>query len=341
MDTKQLEETARKLVAPGKGILAADESNSTMGKRLKSIGVENTEQNRIGFRETMFTAVGWEKNISGVILYDETIRQKVSNGTTVPKLLADHGVIPGIKVDTGSKPLAGAPGEEVTEGLDGLRDRLKEYHALGARFAKWRAVINIGDGFPTHYGLDANAHALARYAALCQEAGIVPIVEPEVIMDGKHSMARSLEVTDAVQQEVFRQLRLHKVHLPGILLKPNMVVPGYESGEKATPQKVAETTLQCLRRNVPAAVPGIVFLSGGLSDEDSTLYLDLMNRAPGPKPWALSFSYGRALQQAALKTWGGKVENKAAAQKAFLKRARLNGLAAEGKYSADLEKTEA
>jgi fructose-bisphosphate aldolase class I len=336
MDKNQLKETAQKIVAPGKGILAADESTSTMGKRLKGIGVENTEQNRIGFRGALFTAPGWEKNVSGVILYEETLKQSV-NGTPVPKLLASAGVVPGIKVDKGSKPLAGAPNEEVTEGLDGLRERLQEYYNLGARFAKWRAVINIGEGYPTRYGLEANAHALARYAALCQEANIVPIVEPEVIMDGKHSMERSFQVTDAIQHEVFRQLHLHNVWLPGVLLKPNMVVPGYESGQKANAQQVAEATLDVLRRNVPASVPGIVFLSGGLSDEDSTEYLHAMNAAPGPRPWVLSFSYGRALQQSALKTWCGKAENVQKTQREFLKRARLNGLAAQGKYDRKME----
>lgn len=338
MDKAKLAQTARDIVAPGKGILAADESTSTMGKRLKSIGVENTEQNRIAFRGGMFTAAGWEKNISGVILYDETLRQSV-DGTPVPKLLAQHGVMPGIKVDTGSKKLANAPGEEVTEGLDGLRERLAEYAQLGARFAKWRAVINIGPGIPSVYGLEANMHALARYAALCQEAGIVPIVEPEVIMDGTHDINRSYEVTDAAQHELFRQLHLHRVHLPGILLKPNMVVQGYASGNRQNAQQTAEMTLDVLRRNVPASVPGIVFLSGGLSDEDSTEFLSVMNALPGPKPWALTFSYGRALQQSALKTWGGKPENKAAMQKEFLKRARLNGLASQGKYSREMEKS--
>jgi fructose-bisphosphate aldolase class I len=338
MDKTALEQTARQLVAPGKGILAADESTSTMGKRLKSIGVENTEANRLAFRGALFTAPGWEQNVSGVILYEETLRQSV-DGTPVPRLLSSKGVVPGIKVDKGSKPLAFAPGEEVTEGLDGLRERLQELHGLGARFAKWRAVVNVGPGLPTRRGLEANAHALARYAALCQEAGVVPIVEPEVIMDGNHTMERSFEVTDAVQQEVFRQLHLQRVHLPGILLKPNMVVPGYESGQRANAQQVASATLDCLRRNVPASVPGIVFLSGGLGDEDATEYLDAMNRAGGPKPWALSFSYGRALQHAALQAWQGKAENKAAAQKSFLKRAKLNGLAAAGKYSREMEKS--
>lgn len=336
MDRNQLAQTAKQIVAPGKGILAADESTSTMGKRLKSIGVENTEQNRIGFRGALFTAPGWERHVSGVILYDETLRQSV-DGTPVPKLLAGHGVVPGIKVDKGSKPLAFASHEEVTEGLDGLRERLQEYYNLGARFAKWRAVINIGADFPTRHGLEANAHALARYAALCQEANIVPIVEPEVIMDGAHTMERSFEVTDAVQHEVFRQLHVHKVWLPGILLKPNMVVPGYESGQKTNAAQVAEMTLDCLRRNVPASVPGVVFLSGGLSDEDSTEYLDAMNKAAGAKPWVLSFSYGRALQQSALKAWAGKPENLGRTQKEFLKRARLNGLAAMGKYDRKME----
>jgi fructose-bisphosphate aldolase class I len=338
MDRTKLAQTASQIVAPGKGILAADESTSTMGKRLKSIGVENTEQNRIGFRGNMFTADGWEKHVSGVILYDETLRQSVE-GTPVPKLLAKHGVIPGIKVDKGSKPLAHAEGEEVTEGLDGLRERLAEYATLGARFAKWRAVINIGKDVPSRYCIKANAHALGRYAALCQEAGIVPIVEPEVMMDGAHDIHRSFEVTDAVQHAVFHELHRQRVFLPGILLKPNMVVQGYASGNRQNAQHTAELTLACLRRNVPADVPGVVFLSGGLSDEDATEFLDAMNKAPGPKPWALSFSYGRALQQSALKAWGGKTENKAAMQNELLKRARLNGLAAQGKYSRDLEKS--
>src|SRR5438067_11607751 len=337
MDKTKLAETARAIVAPAKGILAADESTNTMGKRLKSIGVENTEENRIAFRGALFTAPGWEKHVSGVILYDETIRQSVG-GTPVPKLLSQHGVFPGIKVDTGSKPLAGAPGEEVTEGLDGLRERLQEYNKMGARFAKWRAVVNIGPGIPTTYGIEANAHALARYAALCQENDIVPIVEPEVIMDGDHKAERSFEVTDAAQHAVFRALHEQRVFLPGILLKPNMVVPGYSSGQKATAQQVAEWTLTVLRNNVPASVAGIVFLSGGLGDEDSTEYLDAMNKAPGPKPWTLSFSYGRALQHAPLTTWGGRSENVAKAQQAFLKRARLNGAAATGTYSREMEK---
>jgi fructose-bisphosphate aldolase class I len=285
----------------------------------------------------LFTTPGVEEYISGVILYDETIRQSGHDGTPFPQLLESKGIIPGIKVDLGAKPLALADGETVTEGLDGLRQRLDEYRGLGARFAKWRAVINVGPGIPSPYGLKANAHALARYAALCQENDIVPIVEPEVIMDGDHSAARSFEVTDAVQHRVFHALHEQRVHLPGILLKPNMVVPGYKSGEKATAQQVAEWTLTVLRSNVPAAVPGIVFLSGGLSDEDSTEYLDVMNKAPGPKPWALSFSYGRALQHAPLTAWGGKAENVAKAQQAFLKRARLNGAAAKGQYSREME----
>ncbi|HET6403229.1 MAG TPA: class I fructose-bisphosphate aldolase [Candidatus Thermoplasmatota archaeon] len=339
MDKAKLAQTAREIVAPGKGILAADESTSTMGKRLKSIGVENTEANRIGFRGALFTTPGWEQHISGVILYDETLRQSV-DGTPVPKLLASKGVIPGIKVDKGSKALANAPGEEVTEGLDGLRERLAEYAQLGARFAKWRAVINIDaeKGTPTDYGIRANAHALARYAALCQEAGIVPIVEPEVIMDGKHTIETSYAVTDRVQHAVFHELHLQNVYLPGILLKPNMVVQGYASGNRQNAQQTAELTLDVLRKNVPASVPGIVFLSGGLSDEDSTEFLHLMNAAPGPRPWALSFSYGRALQQSPLNAWGGKAENKAKAQQAFMKRAKLNGLAAQGKYSREMEK---
>jgi len=338
MDKAKLAQTAREIVAPGKGILAADESTSTMGKRLASVGAENTEANRIGFRGTLFTAPGWEKHVSGVILYDETLRQSVE-GVPVPKLLTSHGVIPGIKVDKGSKPLAGAPGEEVTDGLDGLRERLAEYASLGARFAKWRAVINIGPGMPSFYGIHANMHALARYAALCQDAGIVPIVEPEVIMDGKHDIMRSFEVTDAVQHELFHQLHHQRVYLPGILLKPNMVVQGYGSGNRQNAQQTADLTLEVLRKNVPASVPGIVFLSGGLSDEDSTEFLDLMNKTTGPKPWTLSFSYGRALQHAPLTAWAGKAENKAKAQATFLKRAKLNGLAALGQYSREMEKS--
>ncbi|HUR68115.1 MAG TPA: class I fructose-bisphosphate aldolase [Candidatus Thermoplasmatota archaeon] len=338
MDKAKLAETARAIVAPGKGILAADESTSTMGKRLKSIGVENTPENRIGFRGALFTAPGWEKNISGVILYDETLRQSVE-GTPVPKLLASHGVIPGIKVDTGSKKLANAEGEEVTEGLDGLRERLAEYYQLGARFAKWRAVINIGKDIPSKYGIKANMHALGRYAALCQEANIVPIVEPEVIMDGAHDINKSFEVTDTAQHALFHALHQQRVFLPGILLKPNMVVQGYQSGQRQNAQQTADLTLEVLRRNVPAAVPGIVFLSGGLSDEDSTEFLDLMNKSKVSKPWTLSFSYGRALQHAPLVAWGGKAENKAKAQQVFLKRAKLNGLAAQGQYAREMEKS--
>ena len=337
MDRAKLAKTAQQIVAPGKGILAADESTSTMGKRLKSIGVENTPENRIGFRGALFTSPGWEQHISGVILYDETLRQSV-DGTPVPKLLLSKGVIPGIKVDTGSKKLAGAEGEEVTEGLDGLRERLAEYAQMGAGFAKWRAVIHIGEGIPSKYGIKANMHALGRYAALCQEAGIVPIVEPEVIMDGAHDIQRSFEVTDTVQHALFHALHQQRVHLPGILLKPNMVVQGYASGKRQNAQETAQLTLDVLRRNVPAAVPGIVFLSGGLSDEDSTEFLDAMNKAPGPKPWALTFSYGRALQASPLKVWAGKAENKAKTQAEFMKRAKLNGLAAQGKYSREMEK---
>ncbi len=307
----QLSETARALVAPGKGILAADESDGTIKKRFDSIGVESTEDNRRAYRDLLFTAGGAEEHISGVILYDETIRQQGLEGTPFPKLLQSKGVIPGIKVDKGAKPLAGAPGETVTEGLDGLRGRLEEYRDLGARFTKWRAVISIGDGIPSEYCTWVNAHALARYAALSQEAGLVPIVEPEVLMDGTHTIERSFEVTSRTLHAVFTELRDQRVSFEEMLLKPNMVLSGYACSEQASHDEVAERTLRCFRRHVPAAVPGIVFLSGGQSDEDATAHLSAMN-ASGPHPWELSFSYGRALQAPALKAWGGEQGNVAA-----------------------------
>ncbi len=336
MDVRELNETARALVAEGKGILAADESDGTIKKRFDSIGVESTEENRRSYRQMLFTTAGAADHISGVILFDETIRQSADDGTPFPEVLKREGVIAGIKVDKGAKPLAGAPGETVTEGLDGLRGRLVEYRELGARFTKWRAVIEIGEGLPTPYCLHVNAHALARYAALSQDEGLVPIVEPEVLMDGAHSLERCYEVTAATLHATFHELFLQSVALEGMLLKPNMVLSGKEAPEQAGVEAVAEATLRCLRDTVPAAVPGIVFLSGGQSDETATAHLNAMN-AMGEHPWQLSFSYGRALQAPALKAWGGQAENLEAGQQAFLHRARMNGAARTGSYSPEME----
>lgn len=337
--TNALHETARALVAPGKGILAADESSGTIKKRFDSIGTESTEDNRRAYREMLFTTNGAEDHISGVILFDETLRQSSSHGTPFPKVLESKGVIPGIKVDTGAKPLALAEGETVTEGLDGLRERIEEYVGLGARFAKWRAVITIDEAknLPSPYCLDVNAHALARYAALCQEGGLVPIVEPEVLMDGDHSIETCFEVTTRTLQRVYAELAAQRIDLAGTLLKPNMVVSGKGNSRQADVDEVAERTIECLTANVPAEVPGIVFLSGGQSDEDATAHLDAMNKR-GPHPWALSFSYGRALQAPALKAWKGDAANFEAGQKAYLHRAACNGAAAKGEYTPDMEK---
>jgi fructose-bisphosphate aldolase class I len=337
MDEQKLHETAQAIVAEGKGILAADESDSTIKKRFDSIGVESTEENRRAYRELLFTTEGVEEYISGVILFDETIRQSSSDGTPFPKLLESKGVIPGIKVDRGAHPLALAEGETVTEGLDGLRDRLTEYRELGARFAKWRAVISIGKEIPSEYCLWTNAHALARYAALSQEAGLVPIVEPEVLMDGDHTIERSFTVTSHTLHAVFTELRDQRVHPEGILLKPNMVLSGYANPEQASHEEVAAETVRCFKRHVPAAVPGIVFLSGGQSDEDATANLNAMN-AMGPHPWQLSFSYGRALQAPALKAWLGKEENVEAAQRAYYHRAKMNSAARTGMYAPEMER---
>ncbi len=337
MAAADLAETASALVAEGKGILAADESTGTIKKRLDSIGVESTEETRRAYRDLLFTAEGAGDHISGVILYDETIRQSSADGTPFPKLLEGQGIIPGIKVDTGAKPLAGSPDETVTEGLDGLRERLEEYRELGAGFTKWRAVITIGEDIPTPYCIHVNAHALGRYAALSQEAGLVPIVEPEVLMDGTHTIERSYEVTTETLHAVFHELHLQRVELEGMLLKPNMVLAGYESSEGADVKQVAEQTIRCLSEQVPAAVPGIVFLSGGQSDELATAHLNAMNRL-GPHPWELSFSYGRALQAPALKAWGGSDDNVSAGQEAYLHRARMNGLARSGDYSEERER---
>jgi len=336
IEMSELATTARAMVAPGRGILAADESAPTIKKRFDSIDVESTEANRRGYRELLFTTEGAEEFISGVILFDETIRQSAADGTPFPKLLASKGVIPGIKVDTGAKALAGAPGEKVTEGLDGLRDRIAEYHALGARFAKWRAVITIGDGIPSDTCVDVNAHALARYAALCVEGGLVPIVEPEVLMDGPHTIERCYEVTEHTLRCVFEDLYDQRVPLDEMILKPNMVLSGTECPQQASVSEVAEATLRCFRNCVPAEMPGIVFLSGGQSDELATAHLSEMNKIGGG-PWELSFSYGRALQAAPLKAWGGKDENTATAKKALLHRARCNGAARYGKYTAAME----
>jgi fructose-bisphosphate aldolase, class I len=331
-----LEQTALALVATGKGILAADESDGTIKKRFDSIGVESTEDNRRTYRDLLFTTDGAAEHIGGVILYDETIRQAALDGTPFPKVLERQGIIPGIKVDKGAKDLAHGPGEKITEGLDGLRERLAEYVELGARFTKWRAVITIGQGIPSEYCLWTNAHALARYAALSQEAGLVPIVEPEVLMDGDHSIETSFDVTSRTLHAVFTELRDQRVHFEQMLLKPNMVLSGYEAPDRAGIQEVAEQTVRCFRRHVPAAVPGIVFLSGGQTDEDATAHLNAMN-AMGPHPWELSFSYGRALQAPALKAWGGDPANVASGQAAYLHRAKMNGLARSGSYSPDME----
>jgi fructose-bisphosphate aldolase class I len=336
MNTVELCATARALVAKAKGILAADESSSTIKKRFDTIKLESTEENRRTYREMLFSAPGADGYISGVIMYDETLRQKTRDGVPFPAYLAQHGIVPGIKVDMGAKPLAGFPGETITEGLDGLRERLAEYHGLGARFAKWRAVIDIGAGIPSRYAIDANAEALARYAALCQEAGIVPIVEPEVLMDGAHPLQRCEEVTNVVLDRVFEHLFAARILLEGMVLKPNMVVPGKKSSEKASPEQVAEATVRTLKRQVPSAVPGIAFLSGGQSPVEATQHLNLMNAA-GPLPWALTFSYGRALQETALNAWGGKSTGYAGGQQALFLRAKLNGLAAVGAYKGSME----
>ncbi|MFP5225424.1 MAG: class I fructose-bisphosphate aldolase [Actinomycetota bacterium] len=332
-----LKNTAEKLVAAGKGILAADESTGTIKKRFDQIGTESTEETRRKYRDLLFTTPGAEEFISGVILFDETIRQSSADGTPFPDLLTDKGIIPGIKVDAGAKPLAGAPGELVTEGLDGLRERLAGYKELGAGFAKWRAVITIGDGIPSQYCIDTNAHALARYAALCQEADIVPIVEPEVLMDGDNTIDVCEAVTSRTLKAVFSALYDQRVRFDGMLLKPNMVISGKACPTQAPVREVAEKSVQVYLDTVPASVPGIVFLSGGQSDELATAHLNEMN-AMGMWPWELSFSYGRALQAPALAAWQGKDENIPAAQKAYYHRARCNGAARHGHYSQEMEK---
>jgi fructose-bisphosphate aldolase, class I len=332
MNKQELFQTAVAMVANNKGLLAADESTGTMGKRLDSIGVENAEPNRRDYREMLFRANGFGDFISGVILYDETIRQNAADGTSLVKILQDAGSIPGIKVDGGAKALPGRPAEKITEGLDGLPERVAEYYQLGARFAKWRAVIDIDEGIPSRYAIHTNAHALARYAKICQEGGLCPIVEPEVIMDGAHDIGRCQEVTEEVLEVVYRELHLQEVYLEGTILKPNMIISGKKCATQASAEDVAQKTVETLLRCVPAAVTGIMFLSGGQSEEDATKHLDLMN-AGSDLPWKLSFSYGRALQQSALSAWKGESANVAAGQQAFLERARANSQACAGTYS--------
>jgi len=336
MNLDELNSIALAMTGNGKGILAADESTGTIEKRFDTINAVSTEESRRRYREMIITPEGAADYIGGVIMYDETLRQSTSDGVPFPKYLSDLGIVPGIKVDTGAKPLSGFPGEIITEGLDGLRERLAEYHGLGARFAKWRAVINIGENMPSDFCLHANAHALARYASLCQEAGIVPIVEPEVMMDSDHSIGRCEEVTNAALDALFEQLAAHKVALEGIVLKPNMVISGADAKDRAGPAEVAEATLRTLKAHVPDEVPGIAFLSGGQSPEEATEHLSLMNQM-GSLPWELSFSYGRALQAPALAAWQGKEDNYAAGQAAVFKRAKLNSLAHLGTYNTDME----
>jgi fructose-bisphosphate aldolase, class I len=337
MMSHDLESTTLALVANGKGILAADETVPTLTKRFDALSIPSTEQSRRTYREMLFTSPGAAAFISGVIMHDETIRQKSSSGTTMTQVLSSQGIIPGIKVDSGARPLAGAPDETVTEGLDGLRDRLAEYRGIGARFAKWRAVIRIAGALPSATCVSANAHALGRYAALCQEGGLVPIVEPEVLMDGPHEIARCEEVTGAVLHAVFRALFEQRVSLECMLLKPNMVIAGKGSPVQASVPEVATATLRCLRRHVPAAVPGIVFLSGGQSDRMATAHLNAVNRLPGPRPWKVSFSYGRALQDPALEAWHGRSDALKAGQQALYHRARCNGAASLGTYTEEME----
>ena len=338
MYDQELRSTAQALVAEGKGILAADESTGTITRRLAAVGVESTEESRRDYRTMLFTTQGIEEYLSGIIMYDETIRQTASNGTPFPQLLSQKGIMPGIKVDTGAKDLAGFPGEKITEGLDGLRGRLVEYKDLGARFAKWRAVITIGDGIPSDYCMFANAHALARYAALCQEAGLVPIVEPEVTIDGDHDIKRCEEASTAAWNHLFAEVKGHRVLLEGMLLKPNMVISGKSCPVQAGVEEVAESTIRSLLRTVPAAVPGVVFLSGGQSPERATQHLNLMNTM-GKHPWEVSFSFARALQGPAMETWRGEAAYVAAAQKAFHHRTRLAAAARQGSYSPEMEAT--
>jgi len=333
----ELEKIAKQIVAKGKGILAADESTGTMTKRLSSVNVESTSENRLKFRETLFSAEGMKNHIGGVILYDETIKQKTSSGKSIPDLIKSFGSLPGIKVDTGAKKLAGSPEEKVTEGLDGLRERLTEYYKLGAKFAKWRAVYNISDKHPSELAIKSNAHALARYAALVQETKMVPIVEPEVLMNGEHNIMKCYEVTSKVLKECYKELKLHNVNLKGTILKPNMILPGDKSKNKNSTAEIAKMTLKCLKENVPKEVPGIAFLSGGQTEIEATQNLNEINKI-NDTSFLISFSYGRALQQSALKNWGKNIKDINNTQKIFNHRSKMNGLSTSAKWSLDLEK---
>ena len=333
----EVENIAKQMLAKGKGILAADESTGTMSKRLASVNVESTSENRLKFRETLFSAEGMKNYISGVILYDETIKQKTNSGKTIPELIKSFGPIPGIKVDTGAKVLAGSPEEKITEGLDGLRERLSEYYKLGARFTKWRAVYNISENYPSELSIKSNAHALARYASLVQEAKMVPIVEPEVLMEGNHSINKCYEVTSKVLKECYKELKLNNVNLKGTVLKPNMILPGNKSKETSSAKEIAKITLKCLRENVPNEVPGIAFLSGGQTEIEATQNLNEINKINDTN-FLMSFSYGRALQQSALKNWGKNIKDPSDTQKIFNHRSKMNGLSTSAKWSSELEK---
>ena len=332
----EIEKIAKQIITKGKGVLAADESTGTMTKRLSSVNVESTAENRLKFRETLFSAESMKNYIGGVILYDETIKQKTSLGKTIPELIQSFGSIPGIKVDTGAKKLAGSPEEKITEGLDGLRDRLAEYYKLGARFTKWRAVYNISEKYPSELSIKANAHALARYSALVQEAKMVPIVEPEVLMDGDHTINKCYEVTAKVLKECYKELNLHKVNLKGTILKPNMILPGSKSKTKSNIEEIAKMTLKCLKENVPSEVPGIAFLSGGQTEIEATQNLNEINKINDTN-FALSFSYGRALQQSALKNWAKNIKDVNNTQKIFNHRSKMNGLSTSAKWNMDME----
>jgi len=333
----ELENIAKKMVAKGKGILAADESTGTMTKRLSSVNVQSTTENRLKFRETLFSAESMKENIGGVILYDETIKQKTSSGKSIPELIKSFGSIPGIKVDTGAKKLAGSPEEKITEGLDGLRERLEEYYKLGARFTKWRAVYNISQKYPSELAIKSNAHALARYAALVQESKMVPIVEPEVLMDGDHDIKKCYEITSKILKECYKELKLHNVNLKGTILKPNMILPGNQSKNKSNTSEIAKMTIKCLKENVPSEVPGIAFLSGGQTEIEATQNLNEINKINDTN-FVMSFSYGRALQQSALKNWGKNIADINNTQKIFNHRSKMNGLSTSAKWSMDLEK---
>jgi len=333
----EVENIAKQMLAKGKGILAADESTGTMSKRLASVNVDSTSENRLKFRETLFSAEAMKNYISGVILYDETIKQKTASGKTIPELIKNFGSIPGIKVDTGAKVLAGSPEERITEGLDGLRERLNEYYKLGARFTKWRAVYNISEKHPSELSIKSNAHALARYASLVQEAKMVPIVEPEVLMDGSHNIDKCYEITSKVLKECYKELKINNVNLKGTVLKPNMILPGNKSKNKSSPEEIAKITLKCLKENVPNEVPGIAFLSGGQTEIEATQNLNEINKINDTN-FLLSFSYGRALQQSALKNWGKNIKDKSSTQKIFNHRSKMNGLSTSGEWNPELEK---